>query len=345
MVLKQPKPKPTALTTRSHGSPTVRPHNAVATRERAVVEALEFQQQHAKAANTKRAYASQANVYLAWAKAQGRRAFPATTEGLLVYLQSLVPQFSAGTITISTVRTRLAAIAHYQELGGYEPVTKQRVIQRQVMALARAYPKAPNAKKALTEEQLLAVSRACNDTLAGVRDRAMLLVGFMGALRRSELVSLTVERVTFTPEGMLLHLPTSKTDQTGRGASIPIAQTGTELCAVQALRVWLVRSRLTHGPLWLPVRNNGVLPGKALSTSAVAIIVKDAVERIGLDPAQYAGHTLRATFVTESLRRGNDVVNTAQHSRHKNLNVLAGYNRQATQFGDTNPTNRLGRIK
>jgi integrase len=166
----------------------------------------------------------------------------------------------------------------------------------------------------------------------GLRDKALILVGFFGALRRSELVGLNIEDVEFVPEGAILTIRKSKTDQEGRGraVAIPYAKRP-DLCPVRALQAYLKALGRTEGPLFVSMHKSQYTH-KRLSAYAVALIVKDYADRLGLDPRLFGGHSLRAGFATTAALMGATEDEIAFQTGHKNVSVLRGYIRRATLF-------------
>ena len=140
---------------------------------------------------------------------------------------------------------------------------------------------------------------------AGCRDRALLLLGFAGALRRSELVGLDLADVTDGANGLTVHLRRSKTDQEGAGRTIGIPF-GSNLvtCSVRAWRAWLEVSDITEGPAFRPVDRHGHIGSTRLSAPAVALVLKRHAARAGLDPGEVAGHSLRAGLATSAAAAG-----------------------------------------
>lgn len=165
-----------------------------------------------------------------------------------------------------------------------------------------------------------------------LRDQALLLVGFAGAFRRSELAALDVKDLEFVDEGLIVTLRRSKTDQDGEGRSvaIPYARGGT--CAVRALSEWLAFAGIGTGSIFRPVSRSGkVNPGR-LSPQSVALIVKRCVRRIGLDPKVYAGHSLRAGFATGAAKAGAPLHKIAAQTGHRSHAMLMRYVRDADLF-------------
>jgi integrase len=165
------------------------------------------------------------------------------------------------------------------------------------------------------------------------RDRALLLFGFSGAFRRSELVALRVEDLTETPDGLRVRIRHSKTDQEGVGQEIAIPR-GTRLRPVEALRAWLAAAGITEGPVFRRVTRHGVVLSDALAAESVADIVKHYAARAGLDPNVYAGHSLRAGFLTSGAEAGASIFKLMEVSRHKSVDTLRGDVRRAELFKD-----------
>jgi integrase len=169
------------------------------------------------------------------------------------------------------------------------------------------------------------------DSLTGRRDRALLLIGFAGAFRRSELVGLTVEDVDRRPEGLMIRLGATKTDQEGRGAHVPIPN-GSRLRPVEALDAWLEAAGIATGPLFRAIGKGGRLSVQPLTPQSVALIVKRAAKAAKLDPKIFAGHSLRAGFVTSALETGADVLAAADQGRWRKLETVREYDRRAKAF-------------
>jgi integrase len=190
------------------------------------------------------------------------------------------------------------------------------------------------AKKApATNDRLVAVQGRSLTVLTALRDRALLLLGFAGALRRSELVALDVADLQETTEGLRVLIRRAKTDQEGAGATVAIVR-GSVACPVEALKAWLAAAGITDGPLFRPISKGQRLQQARLSDRSVALIVKAHAERAGLDPAQFAGHSLRAGFLTSAARRGASIFKMMDQSRHRSVDTLRGYVRDAEIFKD-----------
>jgi site-specific recombinase XerD len=175
------------------------------------------------------------------------------------------------------------------------------------------------------------------DTLQERRDRALLLLGFAAALRRSELVALDVENLRFDIErGLTIRIRKSKTDQQQAGAlvAVPYARARDSLCAVRELRAWLEAAGIHRGPVFRRMRRGDTLTGERLSDQSVALIIKRRARAAGLPPEELSGHSLRAGYATAAAATGIQERKIANVTRHENLSVLRRYIRTGTAYDD-----------
>jgi integrase len=166
----------------------------------------------------------------------------------------------------------------------------------------------------------------------GIRDKALLLVGFAGALRRSELVALTVADLDFTPEGLVVALRRSKTDQEGKGRKIGIPPGRARTCPVRALQDWLEAAGIGEGAVFRGVNRHGQVADKPLTGRSVARIIQRAAERAGLDSTRFAGHSLRAGLVTTAAKAGKPTHSIMAQTGHKSVGMVQKYIREAKLF-------------
>ena len=173
-------------------------------------------------------------------------------------------------------------------------------------------------------------------TLAGTRDRAVLLIGFAAALRRSEFAGIDVEHLAFRPEGLTLTIPYSKTDQSGVGAAIAVPAIPLSCyCPVAALKAWLTVSALTTGAVFRRLRRGPSVGQERLSDSAVAKLIKQCAKDAGHEEvSMFAGHSLRRGFITTAARQRADVFSIAAQSRHRSLDTVREYVDAETRFDD-----------
>jgi site-specific recombinase XerD len=171
------------------------------------------------------------------------------------------------------------------------------------------------------------------DGLKGLRDCALLLLGFAGAFRRSELVALDVADIAETETGLLVTIRGSKTDQERVGVTIAIAR-GDVACPVKALGAWLVAAGIESGPIFRPIDKAGTVRPTRLTDRSVANIVKTYAELAGFDASTFSGHSLRAGFLTSAASKGASIFKMMDVSRHKSVDTLRGYVRDAELFKD-----------
>jgi integrase len=170
------------------------------------------------------------------------------------------------------------------------------------------------------------------DNLKALRDRALLLLGFAGAFRRSELVALDCEDIEECETGLRITIRHSKTDQEGAGRTLAVVR-GSIACPVAALQVWREAAGIIAGPLFCSVRKGGRL-GRRLPAAAVADIVKAQATRVGFDPGLFAAHSLRAGFLTSAAKKGASIFKMMDQSGHRSVDTLRGYVRDAEIFKD-----------
>jgi len=194
----------------------------------------------------------------------------------------------------------------------------------------------PHQKAPAIDAEVQRLAEATDpETLQGRRDRALVLLGFAGALRRSELVALDVEHVIEVPEGFLVRIASSKTDQAGVGQTIAIARVpDSPYCPVQAVLAWRAAAGIHRDALFRRIRRWDTLGETRLTAQSVALVTKRLCVRIGVDPAPYAGHSLRRGFLTSAARARANIFKMAEQSRHQSLDVLRVYVQDAERFDD-----------
>ena len=169
--------------------------------------------------------------------------------------------------------------------------------------------------------------------LVTLRDKALLFLGFAGAFRRSELVAVQIEDLTFTTQGMVVFIPQSKGDQLGAGSEIAIPYAPQkEICAVRAVRNWMEAAGITSGPLFRGFKRNLQPRDTQLNDKAVAEIVKKYMARLGLDPSDFAGHSLRRGFATSAAQHDLNTLEIMRQTRHKSEKMVHRYIEQGNLF-------------
>lgn len=275
---------------------------------------------------TRRAYASDMADFTAWCSSYDLAPLPASPATVASYLAVQVDR----KLRSSTITRRVAAIAYAHRLAGHESPTSGIMVRAVVKGLrnklgTRALKKAP-----LTDTLVAKTLRKIpTDTLIGLRDRALILTGFAGALRRAELVGIDVEHLERHPEGLILTIARSKGDQAGKGQTVAILG-GSKLKPVEAIDAWRKAAGIASGPLFRGVAKGGRILPDRLCDRQVPRIVKRWVGAIGLDTEMFAGHSLRSGFATSAGRR--DLVGTAEHLRHAKLDTTRSYIQAASLF-------------
>jgi integrase len=293
----------------------------------------------ARADNTRRAYRAAWADFCGWCASQGRQPLPASPATIGLFLAD-----RAATHRVASLRLRLVALRHAHNLAGHRLDLQDPAIAEVWRGICRSHASAPAKKDAATTELLRGALRVLERQpgLRPLRDRALLLVGFTAALRRSELVALEVADLTFRAEGLVLRLRRRKTDQDGQGSDIGLPAGHHDLtCPVRALQAWLAAAGITEGPVFRAVNKAARPATTRLSDRAVALVVKAALAAAGHDSRSFSGHSLRSGFATSAARAGVPEAQIQSQTGHKSLPVLRGYIRRGSLFRD-NAAGKLG---
>jgi site-specific recombinase XerD len=281
-----------------------------------------------KAPSTRKAYGTDFRLFRVWCDARQVAALPAAPETVAAYLAA-----HAGTFKASTLGRRVAAIRYAHKLAGFALPTDAEGVKATMRGIRRTYGSARVRKSPALAGKMLGMVATAPAKLAGLRDRALLLIGFGGALRRSELVALDVADVAETETGLLVTVRGSKTDQEREGATIAIAR-GAIACPAKALREWLNAAGIEAGAIFRPIDKAGKVRILRLTDRSVANIVKAYASRAGFDASTFSGHSLRAGFLTSAAGNGASIFKMMDVSRHKSVDTLRGYIRDAELFKD-----------
>lgn len=287
--------------------------------------------------NTTRAYRTGWAQFTEWCERHGVRSLPANAETVALYVADL-----ADTTKAATIDARLAAISAAHRAADHESPTKTETVRLVRRGVRRTFGTAQRQVRPVTVPDLRRMLEGMSDGTASDRDRALLLVGFAGALRRSELVGLDVEDVTEGPDGLTIHLRRSKTDQEGAGRTVGVPFGSNPLtCPVRAWKQWLETSGLTEGPAFRPISRGGAVAGTRLTSQSVAHIIKRRAELAGIDAASVSGHSLRAGLATAAAAAGVEERVIASTTGHKGTAMLRRYIRDGSIFRD-NAAARVG---
>jgi site-specific recombinase XerD len=290
-----------------------------------------------KSPNTLKAYKSDLRAFITWCDRRGLTAIPADPSTIAAFLAS---EAQAGRKP-STIGRRLAAIRWGHETAGVlrddqKCPTADKRVTAVLGGIRRAVGAAPRQKKPLTADLVLgAVATMPRQSLRDKRDVALLLLAFGGAFRCSEVAALNVEDIEFCDAGMRVTIRKSKTDQLGVGTVIAIAA-GSIACPALAVKAWFEAANITTGPAFRQIKNprRQLITEHRLHSRNISLLVKTLVGRLGLNEADYSAHSCRAGWISSAAARGASVFKMKEVSRHKSLEVLSGYVRNADLFRD-----------
>ena len=286
----------------------------------------------ALADRTRHEYRADLNRFLQWGGT-----LPAPPEQVAAYLVAHATDHA-----MATLQRWLVSVGRAHSTQGWPDPTKTELVKTTFKGIRRRHGRPQRQVAPLLRDDLVALLRMWDaETLVGQRNRALLLLGFAGALRRSELVGVQIGDLQFSASGMTLLLRQSKTDQEhhGRLIGIPWARDA-RYCPVRTVQVWLEGLRhhtptsTPDAPLFRAINRHGQIATSALSGRAVALIIQDGCRRAGLDPTQYAGHSLRAGFCTAAALAGKPNWQIRKQSGHKTDVMLNRYIRDGRLFAD-----------
>lgn len=276
---------------------------------------------------TWRAYASDWRHFANWCAAHDLQALPAKSSTLSLYLTDLATRYK-----VATIERRLASISQMHQLQGHTSPTSSADVRTVFAGVRREHRHPQKQKDAMVTSLLRLVVAALPESIAGQRDRALILVGFASALRRSEIAALDVANVEEAPEGLVLTVLKSKTDQEGHSRRIGIPY-GSSLatCPVRSLRSWLKASGISEGALFRGVDRHGNVTGR-LSGHAVAAIIQRSAARAGLDAQKFAGHSLRSGLATSAATAGVSERIIMKQTGHRSVQMVRKYIREGELF-------------
>lgn len=273
------------------------------------------------AINTKLAYSNDVAHFKQWGGT-----IPASADMVAMYLATF-----AGVLATATLTRRMVAIHHAHIQNGHVSPIHHAMVKATLQGIKRVHGSAQRKVMPIYKQQLEAMVDGLHG-LKGKRDKALLLIGFAGAFRRSELVHIQVKDLSFVPEGVVIRLIRSKTDQQGAGQDVAIPYIKGKYCAVKALKQWLRISAISQGAVFRSISRYGKLSSKALSPQSVALIVKHYAKSIGIEWQTLSGHSLRVGMVTNAVRASADARKIRQQTRHQSDAMLQRYIRDTELF-------------
>jgi integrase len=274
------------------------------------------------AANTRRAYLSDLAHFESWGGC-----IPASDTMVAFYLAA-----HAETLGVATLVRRLSSISKAHAARGLTNPVRAEMVKATLRGIRRCRGTAHREARPLLKEDLFAVLDAMGDTMKDVRDRALLLIGFAGGFRRSELVAIDVGAIEFVRRGAIVTIPRSKTDQVGTGRKVGIPVGRTRHCPVGALEDWITRAGLIEGPVFRPVDRHGRIHPNALTGEAVWLIIKERAAAAGINPAGFSGHSLRAGLATSAAQAGVPTWRIRAQTGHASDATLSRYVRDGELF-------------
>lgn len=286
--------------------------------------------EHTRAKRTLAAYAEEWAKFTAWCEAHKIQFLPATPTALALYVAHLGTWRRPRGIGVA-----IAAVAWHHRQARVSSPHRDVAVLDQLDGLRRRFGTRAKRKAPMTAEVTRdAVAAITDDDAAALRDRALLLVSFAGAFRRSELVAIDVPHLTWSEDGVEVMIPFSKTDQLGEGETVAIPRSDPDRpCPVRALREHLDSAGIVDGPVFRsldPAR--GSRKKDRLSDHGVATIIKSRLAAAGYDPDEFSGHSPRAGMVTSAARAGRDVFEIMGTTRHRGVQKVADYVREAQKF-------------
>lgn len=292
----------------------------------------------ARAPATRRAYRGGWRAWVVWCGDHNIVPMPASPESIAVYLAALADRGCA----VATIERALVAISQAHRMAGHPSPRSNEALRSVLKGIRRRCGVAPRQKMALLPEQLREMIALLPENRRGARDRALLLIGFAGALRRSELVALKLADAKFSADGLIITIRRSKADQEGAGREIGIPPGGrAETCPVRALRAWLDVSGIHEGPLFRAVDRHGRVAANRMEAGSVARAVQRAAADAGLEARLFGGHSLRAGLVTAAARAGKAERVIMEQTGHRTVMMLRRYIRRGSLFVD-NPAAGIG---
>jgi integrase len=265
----------------------------------------------------------------AWCATKAFSALPAAPETVALYLAAC----AGAELSVATLEQAKAAITYHHEEAAQASPCASVVVKKAWQGIRRRLGTAPTQKHPVDADQLRAMYCALSDGLLGVRDPALIGLGFSGAFRRGELVALDVTDLSFVRRGLEVRVQRSKTDQEGRDFTKNIARgSDPTTCSVRAVRDWLELAHVNDGPVFRSVDRHGNVSSKRLSAQSVALVLKRAAAAAGLPTDDLSGHSLRAGFVTEAKKHGADDAAIMDQTGHRSLAMVQRYHRRAKKW-------------
>jgi len=297
---------------------------------------------NSKAINTLRAYKSDFKDFSLFCIKHNLQSLPSNPNNVSLYLTSL----SKLDVKISTLRRRLVSIGVIHKIKGHYLDTKHPIIVENLLGIKRNKGSFQTGKKPILINHLNKIVESINKEnypkIKKLRDKSIILIGFSGGFRRSEIISIDYEDLEFVEEGLKIIVKRSKTDQYGEGhlKGIPYF-TNEMLCPVRTLKDWIDISKINSGPIFRKFNKGFNLSNLRLTDQTIALLIKDYLNKAGLDSKSYSGHSLRSGFASVTAEAGADERSIMAMTGHKTTQMVRRYIREANIFKN----NALNKIK
>ena len=297
---------------------------------------------NSRANNTIRAYRSDFKDFSVFCAKNSLKTFPTDSNIVALYLTYL----SSKGAKISTLKRRLVSLGVIHKLKGHYLDTKHPIIIENLMGIKRKIGSFQQGKKPILINQLKSIINVIDNEktkeIKKIRDKTLILIGFGGGFRRSELVSIDYNDVELVPEGVKIVIRRSKTDQFGEGMVKGLPYFSNQnYCPVLHLKKWLEISNIKSGPLFRRFSKSSKLSENRLTDQSVALLLKNYLDVAGIENKNYSGHSLRSGFATVSAESGADERSIMAMTGHKTTQMVRRYIKEANLFKN----NALNKIK
>jgi len=316
--------------------------NNIITDIKALQEETLINLKSSKAENTVRAYKSDFKDFGLFCAQNGFKSLPSEPKVVSLYLTHL----STKDVKMSTLKRRLVSIAVIHKLKGHYLDTKHPIIIENIMGIKRRKGSIQKGKKPLLINSLKILINVIDEynkkDIIKLRDRSIILLGFSGGFRRSEIVSLNYDDLDFVTEGLKIYIKRSKTDQFGEGSlkGLPYFD-NKKYCPVLSLKNWIEISNINSGPLFRRFSKSSKLLENRLSDQTIALLIKKYLKLAGINNKDYSGHSLRSGFATSAAESGVEERSIMAMTGHKSTEMVRRYIKEANLFKN----NALNKIK
>jgi integrase len=285
----------------------------------------------AKAPATLKAYRNDWRDFESWCRIHQIQVLPASPESVALYIAD-----QASTLASGTIARRLTSITKAHQAAGFSDSpasTRHFVVGETLKCIRRTIGTAQHGKAPLLSADIRRIVAARREDLLGLRDAALVLVGFAGGFRRSVLAGVDACDLKFSADGVVVNVRKSKTDQEGAGREVGLPfGSSTETCPVRALRQWLDRAGIREGPVFRSVGRYGHVSRRGLHSDSIGKLLKRAAGKAGLKVEELGGHSLRAGCVTQAAMNGVREFVIMRQTGHKTIATLRRYIRSGEIF-------------